>query len=70
MALLQFMTSGRDEAAVCSTIHCDHLIVAENGGEKDLDAAKETNKEVYDFLASVGAKYKIGFWKPGKFFFS
>lgn len=24
-----------------------------------------TNKEVYDFLASSGAKYGVGFWKPG-----
>ena len=26
MALLQFMTAGLDEAAVPSTVHCDHLI--------------------------------------------
>jgi len=63
--LLQFMTSGRGEAAVCSTIHCDHLIVAEKGGSEDLENAIKTNKEVYDFLSSVGAKYNIGFWKPG-----
>ena len=25
----------------------------------------EANREVYDFLASAGAKYGIGFWKPG-----
>ena len=23
------------------------------------------NREVYDFLASAGAKYGVGFWKPG-----
>ena len=28
MALLQFMQAGRDEAAVPSTVHCDHLIQA------------------------------------------
>ena len=65
MALLQFMTCGKDKVAVPSTIHCDHLIAAENGGSKDLSVAKETNKEVYDFLQSVGAKHDIGFWKPG-----
>lgn len=27
--------------------------------------AKDQNKEVYDFLASAGAKYGVGFWKPG-----
>jgi len=24
-----------------------------------------SNKEVYDFLSSAGAKYNIGFWRPG-----
>lgn len=27
--------------------------------------AKISNKEVYDFLATAGAKYGVGFWKPG-----
>ncbi|CAE7211497.1 unnamed protein product [Symbiodinium sp. CCMP2456] len=31
MALLQFMQSGRNKAAVPSTVHCDHLIQAEVG---------------------------------------
>ena len=65
MALLQFMQAGRDQVAVPSTVHCDHLIQAEVGAEKDLTKAKDKNKEVYDFLASVSNKYGIGFWKPG-----
>ncbi|HET8900293.1 MAG TPA: aconitate hydratase, partial [Holophagaceae bacterium] len=65
MALLQFMSSGRAEAAVPSTVHCDHLIQAEVGSEKDLARANDENKEVYDFLASVCDKYALGFWKPG-----
>lgn len=65
MALLQFMQAGRDKVAVPSTVHCDHLIQAEVGAEKDLNKAKDKNKEVYDFLASVSNKYGIGFWKPG-----
>ncbi|MBV8255329.1 MAG: aconitate hydratase [Chitinophaga sp.] len=65
MALLQFMTCGRDKVAVPSTVHCDHLIQAENGAAKDLAAANNTNKEVYDFLSSISDKYGIGFWKPG-----
>ncbi len=65
MALLQFMQAGRDQVAVPSTVHCDHLIQAEVGAEKDLNKAKEKNREVYDFLASVSNKYGIGFWKPG-----
>ncbi len=65
MALLQFMMCGRDKTAVPSTVHCDHLIQAEVGAEKDLNTAITTNKEVFDFLESVSNKYGIGFWKPG-----
>ncbi|MCJ8276227.1 MAG: aconitate hydratase, partial [Bdellovibrionales bacterium] len=31
MALLQFMLAGKEEAAVPSTVHCDHLILAYKG---------------------------------------
>ena len=48
-----------------STVHCDHLIQAKVGAEKDLSTAIDSNKEVYDFLASASNKYGIGFWKPG-----
>ncbi len=65
MALLQFMQSGKKKAAVPSTVHCDHLIQAKVGADADLAVAKDTNREVYDFLASVSNKYGIGFWKPG-----
>ncbi len=65
MALLQFMSAGIPQVAVPSTVHCDHLIQAEVGAEKDLNTANEKNKEVYEFLASVSNKYGIGFWKPG-----
>ena len=65
MALLQFMTCGRDKVAVPSTVHCDHLIQAKVGAVSDLATAIDVNKEVYDFLASISNKYGIGFWKPG-----
>ena len=65
MALLQFMQAGRSRAAVPSTVHCDHLILAKDGAQKDLAAAFESNQEVFDFLSSVSNKYGIGFWKPG-----
>ncbi len=65
MALLQFMQSGRTKVSVPSTVHCDHLIQAQVGAIPDLSRAKDQNKEVYDFLASVSNKYGIGFWKPG-----
>ncbi|MEI6062412.1 MAG: aconitase family protein, partial [Bacteroidota bacterium] len=65
MALLQFMTAGRSRTAVPSTVHCDHLILASAGATADLGNALSQNKEVYDFLESVSAKYGIGFWRPG-----
>src|SRR5437899_3455619 len=65
MAMLQFMQAGKKKVAVPSTIHCDHLIRAESGSQKDLARAIDENKEVYNFLASAAKKYGIGFWKPG-----
>ena len=65
MALLQFMQAGRPQAAVPSTVHCDHLIVAKNGSATDLTTALKDNEEVFNFLSSVSNKYGIGFWKPG-----
>lgn len=65
MALLQFMHAGRKKVAVPSTVHCDHLILAKEGAQKDLKTAEIANKEVFDFLSSISNKYGIGFWKPG-----
>ena len=65
MALLQFMNSGKAKVAVPSSVHCDHLIIAQQGEQKDLANANVTNAEVYNFLSSVSQKYGIGFWKPG-----
>lgn len=65
MAMLQFMLAGRDEAAVPSTVHCDHLITAHVNAATDLQTAGMDNKEVYDFLATAASRYNIGFWKPG-----
>ncbi len=65
MAILQFMQAGKSKTAVPSTVHCDHLIQAKIGAKEDLNTALDTNKEVYDFLASASNKYGIGFWKPG-----
>ncbi|XP_031432784.1 aconitate hydratase, mitochondrial-like isoform X1 [Clupea harengus] len=65
MAMLQFISSGLATVAVPSTIHCDHLIEAQTGGAQDLQRAKDLNEEVYNFLATAGSKYGVGFWKPG-----
>ncbi len=65
MALLQFMTAGREKVAAPTTVHCDHLILAKEEAEADLKTAINENAEVYDFLASISNRYGIGFWKPG-----
>ncbi len=65
MAILQFMTAGKERVAVPSTVHCDHLIRAKEGADTDLAVAENTNLEVYDFLASASSRYGLGFWKPG-----
>ena len=47
MAMLQFISSGLPKVAVPSTIHCDHLIEAYEGGTSDLAKAKViTNVEL------------------------
>ena len=65
MALLQFMQAGKDKVAVPTTVHCDHLIQAKVGADKDLQSALNNSNEVFNFLESVSNKYGIGFWKPG-----
>ncbi len=65
MALLQFMLANRETTYIPASVHCDHLIEAKDGVEKDLPRALEENKEVYDFLLNVSRKYGIEFWKPG-----
>ncbi|MGM0478073.1 MAG: aconitate hydratase [Bacteroidota bacterium] len=65
MALLQFMQAGKENVAVPSTAHCDHLIQAKLGADKDLQESFNQNNEVFKFLSSVCNKYGIGFWKPG-----
>merc|ERR1711970_49845 len=65
MAIIQFISSGLPRVAVPSTVHCDHLIQARDGNEADLARANDVNGEVYKFLETSGAKYGVGFWKPG-----
>ncbi len=65
MALLQFMLAGRPTTAVPTTVHCDHLIMAQAGAREDTAHALGENSEVYGFLESTSKKYGIGFWKPG-----
>ena len=65
MAILQFMQSGRNEVAVPTTVHCDHLIQARVGASSDLQDDLNESSEVYQFRESSCRKYGMGFWKPG-----
>ncbi|CCF58751.1 hypothetical protein KAFR_0F01540 [Kazachstania africana CBS 2517] len=65
MALLQFITTGLKQTSVPASIHCDHLIVGKEGERLDLEQAKGTNSEVFNFLQSCAKKYGISFWGPG-----
>ncbi|MGE5419417.1 MAG: aconitate hydratase [Chloroflexota bacterium] len=65
MAMLQFMMAGQDKSAVPASVHCDHLIIAQDGAGPDLENANVSNREVYDFLRSSCNRYDIDFWKPG-----
>lgn len=53
MAMLQFISSGLPRVAVPSTIHCDHLIEAQIGGDADLARAKDINKEVQAYICHI-----------------
>ncbi|MEJ7646743.1 MAG: aconitate hydratase [Chryseolinea sp.] len=65
MALLQFMSAGIPKVRVPSTVHCDHLILAKDGAQKDLADSLTASGEVFNFLESVSNKFGIGFWSPG-----
>jgi aconitate hydratase len=65
MAILQFMLAGKESSSVPASVHCDHLIIAKSGREKDLKNALDVNSEVYEFLKAASSKYNIDFWEPG-----
>jgi len=65
MALLQFAQADIPQVAVPTTVHCDHLIQAREGAQKDTLRALDDNREVYEFLRTASNRYGIGFWKPG-----
>jgi aconitate hydratase len=59
MAVLQFISSGLPNVLCPTTIHCDHLIEAQIGGEQDLKRAKvEIIRILYQtfFFLFVGFK--------------
>lgn len=62
MAMLQFISSGLPRVAVPSTIHCDHLIEAQVGGDKDLARAK-VKFFLFKFLVNMSI---VGVFRPPK----
>jgi hypothetical protein len=57
MAVLQFISSGLPNVLCPTTIHCDHLIEAQTGGEEDLKRAKvnkrcirKGSKSIFEFI--------------------
>ncbi|KAF4981501.1 hypothetical protein FZEAL_2686 [Fusarium zealandicum] len=65
MALLQFISADLPRVQVPTSVHSDHLIVAEYGAAEDLLRASGDHREVYAFLSSAAKKYGIGYWKAG-----
>ena len=65
MALLQFMSAKKESVSIPTSVHCDHLILAEVGAAEDLKHSCQDSEEVFSFLKSVSSKYGIGFWEPG-----
>ncbi|KAH7461754.1 hypothetical protein FOMA001_g18881 [Fusarium oxysporum f. sp. matthiolae] len=60
MALLQFISAGLPRVQVPTSVHSDHLIVAEYGAKKDLERAAGDHREVYAFLSSAAKKMASG----------
>ena len=65
MVMLQFMQAGLEQAALPTTVHCDHLIRARISGDQDMKTSLDENSEVFRFLSSAASRYGVGFWKPG-----
>lgn len=65
MPLLQFSISTCKKVKVSTTVHCDHLILAEKGAKEDLEQAIYENKEIFEFLQNASNKFGIDYWKPG-----
>ena len=65
MVMLQFMQAGLEQAALPTTVHCDHLIRARVSGDQDMKTSLDENSEVFRFLSSAASRYGVGFWKPG-----
>ena len=55
MAILQFLTSGKERIALPAALVADHLVTAQTGVRKDLQIADRDNVETYSFLPAATA---------------
>ena len=65
MAIIQFLSAGKDRFAAPGAMVCDHLVMANAGAIKDLMVADKQNYETYDFLRKVSNRYGLDFWPAG-----
>lgn len=64
-ALQQFLVADYPKTMLPSSIHLDHMIVADKGAKADLAQAIEDNRVTYGFLRDCADKLGIDFWEPG-----
>ncbi|WP_295478976.1 aconitate hydratase [uncultured Sutterella sp.] len=65
MAIIQFLSSGKERIALPAALVCDHLVMANAGAIPDLKVADKGNFETYDFLARAAKRYGFDFWPAG-----
>ena len=65
MAIIQFLSSGKERIALPATLVCDHLVQANVGAIPDLKVAEKGNVETYEFLRDVSRRYGFDFWPAG-----
>lgn len=65
MAIIQFLSSGKERIALPAALVCDHLVQANAGAIPDLKIAEKGNVETYEFLRDVSKRYGFDFWPAG-----
>ncbi len=65
MAVIQFLSSGKEKIALPAAMICDHLVQANVGAIPDLKVAEKGNLETYEFLRDVSKRYGFDFWPAG-----
>ena len=65
MAIIQFLSSGKERIALPAALVCDRLVMANAGAIPDLKVAEKGNFETYDFLSRAAKRYSFDFWPAG-----